>query len=132
MKASTAVAVAVRIRPSERSAGELFEIDDKSMVWRGLLGAVEPAQSLTLCTCIVAAQTISVRSQRVAELKSKAVLKNAQDSWVFSPNDVLVDVAQDVVFARCAKDIVDSVLAGENGTVFAYGQTGSGKTFTMV
>jgi len=29
------------------------------------------------------------------------------------------------------RDLVDSVLAGFNGTIFAYGQTGTGKTFTM-
>ena len=30
-----------------------------------------------------------------------------------------------------AKDIIEDVLAGYNGTIFAYGQTGSGKTHTM-
>uniref|UniRef100_A0AC34G5R2 Kinesin-like protein n=1 Tax=Panagrolaimus sp. ES5 TaxID=591445 RepID=A0AC34G5R2_9BILA len=29
------------------------------------------------------------------------------------------------------REVVESVLAGYNGTIFAYGQTGSGKTFTM-
>ena len=35
------------------------------------------------------------------------------------------------VYNECARKIVDSVLAGYNGTIFAYGQTGTGKTFTM-
>lgn len=29
------------------------------------------------------------------------------------------------------RELVDSVLAGFNGTIFAYGQTGTGKTYTM-
>jgi len=35
------------------------------------------------------------------------------------------------VYNATARDIVDSVCEGYNGTVFAYGQTGTGKTFTM-
>lgn len=29
------------------------------------------------------------------------------------------------------RPLVESVLAGFNGTIFAYGQTGTGKTYTM-
>jgi hypothetical protein len=29
------------------------------------------------------------------------------------------------------RPLIDSVLAGFNGTIFAYGQTGTGKTYTM-
>ena len=35
------------------------------------------------------------------------------------------------VYNRVARNIVDNVLEGYNGTIFAYGQTGTGKTFTM-
>ncbi|KAI8910860.1 P-loop containing nucleoside triphosphate hydrolase protein [Gorgonomyces haynaldii] len=35
------------------------------------------------------------------------------------------------VYNKTARQIVDSVLEGYNGTVFAYGQTGTGKTFSM-
>ncbi|KAJ4458653.1 putative Kinesin-II 85 kDa subunit [Paratrimastix pyriformis] len=35
------------------------------------------------------------------------------------------------IYQKSAKDIVESVLEGFNGTIFAYGQTGTGKTFTM-
>ncbi|OMJ82170.1 hypothetical protein SteCoe_17189 [Stentor coeruleus] len=38
---------------------------------------------------------------------------------------------QEQVFDLVAKEVVDSVLEGYNGTIFAYGQTGSGKTFTI-
>ena len=41
------------------------------------------------------------------------------------------DSIQADVYNSAARDIVDGVLAGYNGTVFAYGQTGTGKTFTM-
>jgi len=45
---------------------------------------------------------------------------------VFQPN-----TAQELVYEKAAKPIVESVLEGFNGTVFAYGQTSSGKTHTM-
>jgi hypothetical protein len=40
-------------------------------------------------------------------------------------------VAQAEAHAAIASDVVDSVLAGYNGTVMSYGQTGAGKTFTI-
>lgn len=38
---------------------------------------------------------------------------------------------QEELYADIFHPLVDSVLAGFNGTIFAYGQTGTGKTFTM-
>lgn len=38
---------------------------------------------------------------------------------------------QENVFKQAALPIIESVLAGYNGTIFAYGQTGTGKTHTM-
>ena len=35
------------------------------------------------------------------------------------------------VYDKVGKGIVNSVVAGYNGTLFCYGQTSSGKTFTM-
>ncbi|XP_065827584.1 kinesin-like protein KIF15 [Oscarella lobularis] len=43
-----------------------------------------------------------------------------------------VQTTQEEVFAAVAKKIIESCVAGYNGTIFAYGQTGSGKTFTML
>ena len=43
-----------------------------------------------------------------------------------------MDAPQSDVFEYSAKETVDDVLQGYNGTIFAYGQTGSGKTYTMM
>ena len=45
---------------------------------------------------------------------------------VFKP-----DANQESVYLATAKEIVEDVLSGYNGTIFAYGQTSSGKTHTM-
>merc|ERR1712054_241551 len=39
---------------------------------------------------------------------------------------------QELVYRGCSKGLVDSVIEGENATIFAYGSTGSGKTYTMI
>jgi len=39
--------------------------------------------------------------------------------------------AQTDLYEETFSNLVDSVLAGFNGTIFAYGQTGTGKTYTM-
>ncbi|KAL1021424.1 hypothetical protein UPYG_G00013100 [Umbra pygmaea] len=41
------------------------------------------------------------------------------------------NTTQEQVYNTCAKQIVEDVLGGYNGTIFAYGQTSSGKTHTM-
>ncbi len=38
---------------------------------------------------------------------------------------------QEEVWISVGKPVVDTCIAGYNGTIFAYGQTGSGKTFTI-
>lgn len=39
--------------------------------------------------------------------------------------------SQKMIFEKSAKEIVEFVIKGYNGTIFAYGQTGTGKTHTM-
>ena len=39
--------------------------------------------------------------------------------------------SQRSIFDKCAREIVEFVIKGYNGTIFAYGQTGTGKTHTM-
>jgi len=41
------------------------------------------------------------------------------------------DAKQETLFKVVAKETIDDVLNGFNGTIFTYGQSGSGKTFTM-
>lgn len=56
----------------------------------------------------------------------------AADEQRFSLSGFLPPSAcQEEVYNESAKDIVDGVLEGYNGTVMAYGQTGSGKTHTI-
>ncbi|XP_045615052.1 centromere-associated protein E isoform X2 [Procambarus clarkii] len=43
-----------------------------------------------------------------------------------------VEYDNEDVYIEVAEPIVESALAGFNGTIFAYGQTSSGKTFTMM
>jgi len=38
---------------------------------------------------------------------------------------------QETIFNDVAKETIDDVLNGYNGTIFTYGQSGSGKTYTM-
>jgi kinesin family protein 3/17 len=52
--------------------------------------------------------------------------KNFTFDASFGPESEQVDV-----YKHAARDIVDSVVDGFNGTIFAYGQTGAGKSHTM-
>ncbi|CAI9719219.1 KIF6 isoform X1 [Octopus vulgaris] len=59
-------------------------------------------------------------------------VNNKKELYKFKFQNVFnQDIQQDVIFKHVAQPVVDSVLAGYNGTIFAYGQTGSGKTFTI-
>jgi len=64
-------------------------------------------------------------------------VNNPDQSKGVPPKNFTFDIAFDWdskqldVYNATARDIVDSVCEGYNGTVLAYGQTGTGKTFTM-
>jgi len=45
---------------------------------------------------------------------------------------ILRNASQEDVFAICAKDVVDGVLSGSNGTLISYGPLATGKTHTLV
>ncbi|XP_064641202.1 kinesin-like protein KIF15 [Lineus longissimus] len=67
------------------------------------------------------------------EDKNAIIMHCKPDAKVFTFDQVVdKDVTQETVFASVGKRIIESAVAGYNGTIFAYGQTGSGKTFTMV
>jgi kinesin family protein 3/17 len=58
--------------------------------------------------------------------------KNEENTKTFTFDSVFdEDCKQIDVYNQTARNIIDGVLNGFNGTVFAYGQTGSGKTFSM-
>ncbi|KAG4099845.1 kinesin-domain-containing protein [Neocallimastix lanati (nom. inval.)] len=58
--------------------------------------------------------------------------KNEENIKTFTFDSVFdEDCKQIDVYNQTARNIIDGVLNGFNGTVFAYGQTGSGKTFSM-
>ena len=59
-------------------------------------------------------------------------VNNQLDNWKFKFNTILHNATQDDVYDQTASQIVNSAVAGYNGTVMCYGQTGAGKTFTML
>lgn len=102
MSTREAVQVIVRTRPTSSFAQECLKIDiDKN--------------------CI---------DVHLDKQKGQAV-NNQQENWNFKLDRILHNASQEVVFDIAARDILNSVLDGYNGTILAYGQTGAGKTFTM-
>ncbi|GMH37608.1 hypothetical protein BSKO_05481 [Bryopsis sp. KO-2023] len=59
------------------------------------------------------------------------IINNQVSNVSFKFDGILENVSQEGFYTTCAHEVVDSVLAGYNGTIFCYGQTGAGKTFTM-
>jgi kinesin family protein 6/9 len=57
---------------------------------------------------------------------------NQQSNFKFTFHHVLHNSAQETVYDSLARDVVQGVADGINGTIMSYGQTGSGKTFTMI
>jgi len=66
------------------------------------------------------------------KMKDYGYIDNTVDEYSFKFEKIFdMDSTQNSVFDVTAKEVIDGVLQGYNGTIFAYGQTGSGKTFTM-
>ncbi|KAL6980313.1 hypothetical protein U1Q18_021953 [Sarracenia purpurea var. burkii] len=66
------------------------------------------------------------------ELKRLKLKKNNWSSESYRFDEVFSESAsQRRVYEVVAKPVVESVLAGYNGTIMAYGQTGTGKTYTL-
>eukprot|EP01116_Phalansterium_solitarium_P019056 TRINITY_DN5222_c0_g1_i2.p1 TRINITY_DN5222_c0_g1~~TRINITY_DN5222_c0_g1_i2.p1 ORF type:complete len:836 (+),score=380.20 TRINITY_DN5222_c0_g1_i2:131-2638(+) len=61
------------------------------------------------------------------------VFGSGREPLVFTFDKVFSDQAttQKEVYELAARDTIDDVIKGYNGTIFAYGQTGAGKSFTM-
>ncbi|KAG2434981.1 hypothetical protein HYH02_011980 [Chlamydomonas schloesseri] len=73
-------------------------------------------------------QSVSVNVPKDA---SAGPVNNQQEQFSFKFDGVLENVSQEAAYTSLAHEVVDSLMAGYNGTIFAYGQTGAGKTFTM-
>ena len=59
-------------------------------------------------------------------------VNNQPHEWSFTFDGVLgPHASQEGVYDAAARDVVESVLQGFNGTVLAYGQTGAGKTYSI-
>ncbi|KAI8588190.1 P-loop containing nucleoside triphosphate hydrolase protein [Geranomyces variabilis] len=74
--------------------------------------------------------TINKEAATVGIIDPKAPNDPLPKTFTF---DSVFDIqsTQQEVYNKTARPIVESVLAGYNGTIFAYGQTGTGKTFSM-
>ena len=60
------------------------------------------------------------------------IANNTKETFAFRFAGIFPEEApQEQVFDRVAAPVIETCLAGYNGTIFAYGQTGSGKTYTM-
>ncbi|ESO09822.1 hypothetical protein HELRODRAFT_92006, partial [Helobdella robusta] len=73
-------------------------------------------------------KTINIQAAKEADTSET---NNQKTSWSFKTDGVLANVNQQLVFETVAKQVLDSLLQGCNGSIFCYGQTGAGKTFTM-
>ena len=97
------VKVAVRTRPTASFASQNIRIDlDK--------------------------KTIDVH---IPKDSTQGIINNQQEDWKFKFDEILHNSSQEAVYDSMARQLVQSVVLGYNGTVLAYGQTGAGKTYTM-
>ena len=68
---------------------------------------------------------------KVPKSESDGLINNQQENFSFKMDGVLENASQESTYSTTTHEVVDSLLAGINGTVFCYGQTGAGKTYTM-
>ncbi|XP_051266011.1 kinesin-like protein KIF3C [Dicentrarchus labrax] len=73
---------------------------------------------------------MDVRLGQVILRNPRAPVSEPQKTFTF---DAVYDAnsKQRDLYDESVRPLIDSVLAGINGTIFAYGQTGTGKTYTM-
>ncbi|XP_068609635.1 kinesin-like protein KIF3C [Brachionichthys hirsutus] len=73
---------------------------------------------------------MDVRLGQVILRNPRAPASEPQKTFTF---DAVYDASskQRDLYEESVRPLIDSVLAGFNGTIFAYGQTGTGKTYTM-
>ncbi|XP_062518444.1 kinesin-like protein KIF9 [Corticium candelabrum] len=103
MSAYRKVKVAVRVRPTSKFASDAIVLDRDG-------------------------QTISVRH---SEIGDRGYVNHQVQGVSLKADCVLHNASQELVYNKCADEIVNQAMEGFNGTILAYGQTGAGKTFTM-
>ncbi|KAK5852686.1 hypothetical protein PBY51_006536 [Eleginops maclovinus] len=103
-KSSESVKVVVRCRPLNRKE-----------------------ESIGPAGCIV---QMDIRLGQVILRNPRSTASEPQKTFTF---DAVYDAnsKQRDLYDESVRPLIDSVLAGFNGTIFAYGQTGTGKTYTM-
>ena len=70
---------------------------------------------------------------RIEAKEGSVILKAKEGDKAFTYDNVFAtDEKQETIYNKSAFSLVESVVAGYNGTIFAYGQTGCGKTHTMM
>ncbi|XP_010788826.1 kinesin-like protein KIF3B isoform X1 [Notothenia coriiceps] len=74
---------------------------------------------------------MDIRLGQVILRNPRATASEPQKTFTF---DAVYDAnsKQRDLYDESVRPLIDSVLAGFNGTIFAYGQTGTGKTYTMM
>ncbi|XP_043940798.1 kinesin-like protein KIF6 [Protopterus annectens] len=99
-----AIQIFARVKPTKKATG-IYSIDDENMPSLDIIVPHDLADGF---------------------------VNNKRESYKFKFRQIFDQgVKQEDVFETVARPVVDSALAGYNGTIFAYGQTGSGKTFTI-
>ena len=77
--------------------------------------------------------TARSEGHRLEYLDRQLVVHDEQRPRTFRLDGVFPpDTQQETVYGVVAKETVESVVRGYNGTIFAYGQTGSGKSHSMM
>ncbi|CAL8108590.1 unnamed protein product [Orchesella dallaii] len=122
-------------RPRENEESTEDEVRSGSIMTRSTYGGLSNAPSNSVRVAV-----------RIRPLLPREVIANARECITVTPGEPQVfmgshaytydfvfqpDAAQDEIFEKCAKPLVDGILEGYNATILAYGQTGSGKTYTM-
>lgn len=107
--------------PRLRYTTESSECASKTTSHNGL-------DSLEWNTCRVQGDSINIK---VPKSEADGLINNQQENFSFKMDGVLENASQDAVYSTTTHEVVDSLLAGINGTVFCYGQTAAGKTYTM-
>eukprot|EP01036_Dinobryon_divergens_P030732 gene30732-40021_t len=75
--------------------------------------------------------TVQINTSVIAD-ETPGLLNNKQSNFKFKFDHVFHNATQASVYDLYARDTVQGVVDGINGSVMSYGQTGSGKTFTMM